>query len=192
MAWTRSANLNPIPTKTARWQCRWKLHPDPAMTGLVARYLLRPSEKSMIRRSRSSRSWVPPHADGLRECCADRVPLGLQVVPEQEVLIGASGHELVELGDPGGKAVAPLPGGLGHPEGGVAPQPAAAVPVDLTACRGLGADLMPVDLQRRQLVALVRVAEVRWLLQEQGPRGDPQPELALRVRQQGEPIRMGA
>ena len=37
MAWMKSLNLNPIPVKTARWQCRWKLHPAPAMTGLVAR-----------------------------------------------------------------------------------------------------------------------------------------------------------
>ena len=49
MAWMKSANLKPMPAKIARWQWRWKLQPEPAMTGLVDRYWMRPSEKSAIR-----------------------------------------------------------------------------------------------------------------------------------------------
>ena len=59
IAWMKSLNLKPMPRKIAQWQWRWKLQPEPAITGFVARYWIRPSEKSMIARSRSSRSCVP-------------------------------------------------------------------------------------------------------------------------------------
>ncbi len=129
-----------------------------------------------------------PHADRVGQRGLDRVPLGLQVVPEQEVLVGTRGDDLAQLGDAGLEAVAALAGGLRHAERGVAEQVAAARPVEVAAGRGLGGDLVPADLQRGQLVARGVVAQICWGLQEQRPRGDPRPEGRRHVRQQGEPV----
>jgi hypothetical protein len=55
----QSLNLKPMPRKIAHEQCRWKLQPLPSIEGLPASSAILPSLKSMIERSRSSRSWLP-------------------------------------------------------------------------------------------------------------------------------------
>jgi hypothetical protein len=63
------------------------------------------------------------------------------------------------------------------------------LPVAVDAGRGVvDGDLDPVDVQRRQVVAFVGVAEVGWLLEEDRPRVQPHEELFPLVRVQGEVV----
>jgi hypothetical protein len=91
-------------------------------------------------------------------------------------------NDLHHAGNSGPEAVPFLARGLLHAEGGV------LVEARLTVLLGSGAgvvggDLVPAHVERRQDVAVVGVLgpEVARPLQEDGPRRDPQPELALLV-----------
>jgi hypothetical protein len=125
-----------------------------------------------------------PDADDLGDRGRDRAALGLKVVPEQEVLVGRGVEYFAHLRDARGDRGALLRGRGLDAQARVAEQLAAAVAAELRILDLRGRHLVPDDLDRRQLVALVGVAEIGRPLQEERPGRDPHPELVLHVRQQ--------
>jgi hypothetical protein len=153
------------------------------MTGFVARIRNSPSEPddpplALVHVLRA------PDVDGLVDRRGDRAPLVLEVVPEEEVIGRRFVDELGRLRDPGGHRRTLLGGRLRHPEPRVREHPAAAVAIE--AAGRARRQLVPTDVERRQVVPLVGVAEVRRPLQEERPAAHPQPELAFLVRVEGQ------
>jgi hypothetical protein len=59
IAWMKSLNLKPTPAKIAHAQWRWRLQPEPSITGFAASRAIAPSANAAIASSRSSRSCEP-------------------------------------------------------------------------------------------------------------------------------------
>jgi hypothetical protein len=122
------------------------------------------------------------HRADARDRLLDRQLLGLEVVPDHD-LVGSSAAQRHQLGDA---------------RAGVALLRAAST-TPIAALRNIRpgrrarrrrrrgrSGARASARQRRQLVAVVGEAEIGGLLHEQRPRRDPQPELALLVRMDGE------
>lgn len=124
-----------------------------------------------------------PHTDHAGHGRLDGVALVLQVVPDQEMIVRIRRHDLGYLGDARGHAVALLAGGGRQSHGHVRDQQ--ALTVLFSASRAVIArHLVKAHVERRQVVAVVRMAKVARALDEDRPAGHPQPEFLLLVRVQ--------
>ena len=105
------------------------------------------------------------------------------------MLVRFGPNQFHHLLDARGQAGPLLAAGGGQGQGRVGNQPELAVPIHGRA--GVRRNLMVMHVQLWQLVPLVGVPQVRRLLQEDGPRIDPQPELRFLVGVQGQVVRLG-
>jgi hypothetical protein len=145
---------------------------------------VRPSLKSMMRSSRSSRSCEPHTLTASGIACLQAWRSSSRSCQTMKWSPGL-GDELAHLWP---RAPAGCRASRARRPTGPSPRPdQQALPVLLGAGRGVVArDLVPAHVERRQDVAVVAVAEVARLRDEDRPARHPQPELGFLVRVQRE------
>ena len=185
IAWMKSLNLKPMPTKIAQWQWRWKLQPEPehhrlggeAPAVAVAEVDDPPLALVEVLRAPDGdrRRAARPRSRGARprgRARAGSARRGPRRRSSRSFAIRASRLSRFS------RAASCTPSAASRNSG--------RWPSPVEVALGRGRHLVPAHVERRELVALVGVAEVGGPLHEQRPRRDPQPELVLLVREQRE------
>ena len=127
---------------------------------------------------------------GVRQGLTDGVPLRLQIVPEKEVRLRITVHDLLRHGHAGVNTLPLLPRRFRQRYRRVMHQLELAVPICVLAVPAPH-DMRP-NIQRRQRIAGIVIAQVRGLSDKQRPTRHPQPELILLVRVQCQVVGLGA
>ena len=116
--------------------------------------------------------------------------LRLQVMPEEEMGLRLALHDLTGHSHPGLDALPLLPAGLRQGDRSVIGELVLPVPVHFLAV--VIPDNVGPDLQRRQVIAGIVIAQVGGPPDEERPGRDPQPELILLVGIEGQVVGLGA
>ena len=116
--------------------------------------------------------------------------LGLLVMPDDAVLAGCGVENVPHLGYARGQTVTLDPTGRLQAHGRVVHKLQLAVLV--AGLRQARRHLVAMDVEPGQIISLIGVAQIGRLLQGYGPGVDPQPELALHMRVQGQMVGLGA